>query len=108
MALLVKPYFVHVVGFCEGDHAATPAEVIESCQIVRGVIRNSLSGMPDMSLDSRVMEHKQLLLDKAYEIIEKIITLGGKDALSNPALLAEAVRQGLLHAPQIMKQALIK
>jgi hypothetical protein len=105
MALQVKPDIVHVVSFCEGDHAATPVEVIESCRIVRGVIRNGLSGMPEMSLDNRVTDRKKQLLDQAYRIIEKIIGLSGKDALTDPETLAEAVRQGFLYAPQIMYKA---
>jgi hypothetical protein len=106
MAVQVKPDIVHVVGFCEGDHAATPAEVIESCRIVRGVLRNGLNGWPDMALDTRVTERKQELLDKAYRIIETIINLGGKDSLTNPVTLAEAVRQGLIYAPQMIGPAL--
>ncbi|MCL6588881.1 MAG: methionine synthase [Firmicutes bacterium] len=105
MALQVKPDIVHVVGYCEGDHAADPKEVIESCRIVRGVIRNGLLGMPDMTLDSRVAERKKQLLDQAYEIIEKIIALSGRDALSDPGVLAEALRQGIMYAPQIVRQA---
>ena len=42
VSMNLKPHIVHVVGFCEGDHAATPEDVIESCKIVRGVIRNCL------------------------------------------------------------------
>ncbi|HHY77657.1 MAG TPA: cobalamin B12-binding domain-containing protein, partial [Clostridiales bacterium] len=40
LAMSIKPHIVHVVGYCEADHAARPEEVIESTKIVRGVIRS--------------------------------------------------------------------
>ena len=33
--LALKPEIIHVVAFCEADHAATPDEIIESCGIVQ-------------------------------------------------------------------------
>lgn len=36
-ALQIKPHIIHVVGYCEGDHAAEAADVIESCEIVQGL-----------------------------------------------------------------------
>jgi hypothetical protein len=104
LALQVKPHIIHVVGFCEGDHAATPSEVIESCQIVRGVIHNCIPGLPEM-VNDRVMAYKKELLEKAHQIIEQISVLSA-DALIKPEALAIAVRQGILKAPQIMEVAL--
>ena len=52
VALAVKPHIIHVVGFTEGDHAARADEVIESCKIVRGVLKNALFP-PDMTADPR-------------------------------------------------------
>lgn len=104
LALQVKPHIVHVVGFCEGDHAATPEEIIESCNIVKGVIKNGLAGFPELTGDRRVQERKQELLDKAHRIIEKIGALHpGPGALTHPPTLAAAVKMGLLNAPQILK-----
>ncbi len=53
LALGLRPHIIHVVGFCEGDHAARAEDVIESCEIVRGVLRNCLFGMPDMAVDPK-------------------------------------------------------
>ena len=39
------------VGFTEGDHTARADEVIESCKIVRGVLKNGLFGLPDTTAD---------------------------------------------------------
>ena len=41
LALALKPQIIHVVSFTEADHAATPEDVIESCKIVRGVLKNA-------------------------------------------------------------------
>ncbi len=105
LSLQVKPHIIHVVGFCEGDHAATPSEVIESCQIVRGVIRNGIPGLPEIA-DSMVEQRKKQLLEKAYQIIEAITALGNEDDLTEPAVLAQAVRKGIMFAPQMMQIAL--
>ena len=70
VSMNLKPHIVHVVGFCEGDHAATPEDVIESCKIVRGVIRNCLHGMPDMTLSEEVQARKAQLLQEARALLE--------------------------------------
>ena len=107
LAMQINPHIIHVVGYCEGDHAARPEEVIESCQIVRGVLKNCLYGLPDCSLDERVQERKKELLVKAGRIIKEITSLSKTDdGLADPEILALAVRKGIMHAPQIMKEAL--
>jgi Predicted cobalamin binding protein len=104
LALQLKPHIIHVVGFCEGDHAATPDEVIESCEIVKGVLKNGLSGFPDLTEDRLVQERKLELLDQANRIIEKIGAINSKPgALSDPATLAAAVKTGIMKAPQLLK-----
>jgi hypothetical protein len=69
LALALQPHIIHVVGFCEGDHAATADDVIESCQIVRGVLRNCLFGMPEMGADPKVQERKQELIAEAEVLL---------------------------------------
>lgn len=103
LALQVKPHIIHVVGFCEGDHAATPEEVIESCDIVKGVIKNGFIGNPDMTGDGMVQKRKQELLEKANRIIEKIGAINQKPgALGDPQILAVAVELGFMTAPQLL------
>ncbi|MGE5557417.1 MAG: cobalamin B12-binding domain-containing protein [Bacillota bacterium] len=107
LSMQLKPHIIHVVGFCEGDHAAYPSDVIESCGLVRGVIRNCLYGLPDMTLDSRVTAYKNEMLSKARGIIDRIRDLGGsEDALADPEILAGAVQRGIMKAPQMMRNAL--
>ncbi len=118
VSMNVKPHIVHVVGFCEGDHAATPEDVIESCKIVRGVIRNCLHGMPDMTLSEEVQVRKAQLLQEARALLEAIARLpelvpglldslpgqrsGYSDPLVNPKVLAFAIKTGLLDAPHLV------
>jgi hypothetical protein len=104
LALQLKPHIIHVVGFCEGDHAASPAEVIESCQIVKGVLKNAAAGFPDLNGDRLVMKRKQELLEKANRIIQNIWAINQQPgSLSDPPTLAAAVQKGIMKAPQILK-----
>lgn len=105
LQMALKPEIVHVVGYCESDHAATPEEVIESCRIAQQVIENAIKGMPDMTADPEVQERKEELKKEAMVLIDAIRRLGegrAEDPLLDPDTLAEAVRIGLLDAPQIL------
>ena len=112
VSMALKPHIVHVVGFCEGDHAATAEDVIESCKIVRGVIRNCLEGMPDLTWDERVQERKVRLLEEARVLLDAISSLpqivkdlsGPEigDPLTSPEVLAFAIKVGLLDAPHLV------
>jgi uncharacterized protein (DUF433 family) len=104
LALQVKPQIIHVVGYCEGDHAATPSEIIESCEIVRGVIKNGFSGYPDMTMVPVVQEQKLELLVKAHRILDEIGDLGqGPESFSDPEVLIAAIENHIMNAPQILK-----
>lgn len=108
LALGMRPHIIHVVGFSEGDHAATADDVIESCKIVRGVLKNCLFGMPDGALDPRVQERKEQLKSEAMQIVEAIRALGegqGIDPLVSPGNLAAAIRSGVLDAPHLKGNA---
>lgn len=103
LALSLRPHIIHVVGYCEGDHAAGAEEIIESCKIVRGVLKNYLFGLPDMTRDPLVQERKRQLIEEAKLIIEfiKLLGEGKEDPLADAEVLAEAVRRGILDAPQL-------
>lgn len=102
-ALQIKPHILHVVGFCEGDHAANPQDVIESCEIVHGVIKNCFKGQPDYLADKNVLRRKNELLSEAKVLLEAIKALadGEDDPLTDPRVLAEAIKIGLLDAPHL-------
>ncbi len=101
--LAIQPHIVHVVGFSEGDHAVTAPELIESCRIVHGAIRNCRTDMPDMLSDPIVQARKEELVAEANLLLEAIRSLGdgGSDPLTDPRVISRAIKLGLLDAPHL-------
>lgn len=105
ITLYMKPHILHVVAYCEGDHAVYPEELIESCQIVHGVIRNTLNGLPDISKDKILNKRKEELKNEARTILEAIKNFGkdmSDDPLSDPLVLARAIKIGILDTPHFV------
>ena len=103
LQMAVRPSIVHVVGYCEADHAATAGDVIESCKMARQVIQTALAGQPDMTRDGEVQRRKRELVSEAMVIVDAVRHLGGgaTDPLTDVEVLARAVEIGLLDAPQL-------
>lgn len=104
LQMALNPHIVHVVGFCEAHHAATPEDVVESCKIARHVIRNCVEGVPDMSHDPSVEKRAQELLEEANMIlkaIKKTAKPGVKDPWGDAETLTQAVKLGIMDAPQL-------
>jgi hypothetical protein len=109
LQMAMRPHIVHVVGYCEADHAARPGEVIESCQMARRAIEHALRGMPDMAADPAVQQRRSTLRQEAMEIVEAIRSLGSGarcDPLLDVEVLARAVEVGLLDAPHLRSNPL--
>ncbi|MDO5712838.1 MAG: cobalamin B12-binding domain-containing protein [Tissierellia bacterium] len=104
LALNIKPHIYHVVGFCEAHHAADAQDVIESCKIVRGIIKNDFLGAVDMRKDINVQRRKEELIREAKDILEGIRILGKdcEDPFSDPDNLARTVYTGIFDAPQLV------
>jgi methylmalonyl-CoA mutase cobalamin-binding subunit len=102
LALNLDPHIVHVVGYSEANFAATADVVIESSQIIHGVIRNQMHGRPDACLDAKVLARKDVLLDEARLLLEAIGSIRqGRSSLTDPSVLAKAIDIGLLDAPNL-------
>ncbi len=105
LQMQLNPDILHVVAYCEADHAAKPEDIIESVKIVKKVIANYLSGCPDMKLDEKVRMRKDELIKDARLIIEKIKMLDKekkyKDTLISPAIISKAIKTGILDAPHL-------
>lgn len=103
LQMAVKPHIVHVVGYCEADHAATTADVVESTVMAQEVIETALRGTPDMTRDTDVQQRKTELLAETMQIIDAIRALDtdSSDPLLDPVVLVRAVACGLLNAPQL-------
>lgn len=105
ITLFLKPHILHVVAYCEGDHAVYPDELIESCQIAHGVIKNSLNGLPDIMKDKKLIKRKEELKKEARIILQAIKNFGkdmSDDPLSDPKVLAKAIKVGILDTPHFI------
>jgi len=102
----VKPHIIHVVGYSEALRAATPEVIIESCKIVRGVVRGALSGNADALHDPRVRERCDKLISEASYLIDFIkdeYSGVSDDPLADAAVLSDCIKCGILDAPHIVK-----
>ncbi len=104
-AMMLKPEIVHVVGFCEADHASTARDVIESCRIVRQVVKECLLGVPNPFMDPKIVKRRDqlvresiLLLDVLTELPEDISI----HPLLNPETYLLALKFGVLDAPDLI------
>ncbi len=105
LQMQLNPDIVHVVAYCESDHAAKPGDIIECSKIVSKAIENYLYGCPDMKLDKKVIKRKdQLILDTKL-ILEKIKQLDINneyaDPLIAPEIISKAIKIGILDAPHL-------
>jgi methylmalonyl-CoA mutase cobalamin-binding subunit len=113
LQMAMRPHIVHVVGYCEANHAARPDEVIESCKMARRAAENALRGAPQMTADPALQRRKGVVKADAMVIVEAIRALGeriaGRRADTDPLLdvetLAQAVEKGLLDAPHLRGNA---
>ncbi len=105
MQMAVKPHIVHVVGYCEADHAARSGEVIESCKIAKGVIRHVLNDHISIAQDSVIQERKAELMREAQVLIDFILQEYGEydDPLANADVLCDCIRKGYIDAVHILK-----
>ena len=103
----VKPHIIHVVGYSEALHAATPEVIIESCKIVRGVVRSTLSGNAEAVNDSRIKERRDELISEANYLLNFIRSEYADvsdDPLADASVLADCIKRGILDAPHIVKK----
>ena len=103
LQMALRPHIIHIVGHTEADHAATASDVIAASLAARRSIENALAGQPDMLSDPIILKRKDHLVAEVISTLKAIRNLGdGSDAaLTDPHTLAEAVRVGILDAPQL-------
>jgi methylmalonyl-CoA mutase cobalamin-binding subunit len=102
ISLVMQPHILHVVGFSEGDHACYPEELIESCNIIHGVLQNCLYDLPEFSSDNQVINRRDELIDEAKVLLDSIRILGegsSEDPWSDPRVLSASIKNGILDAP---------
>lgn len=105
LASSVKPHIIHVVGFNEAEHAATPENIIESCKIVRGVIRNLVNDSIDITDNKIIQNRKTHLINEANYLLNFICNYYKEynDPLGNDFVIADCIKRGILDAPHILK-----
>ncbi len=99
--MAINPHIVHVVAYCEASHRATSKEILESIKMTKKAIYNAMLGLPDFNSDLEIIDRKEELIQEAFTIIESIKELGGEsdDPLTDPEVLYNAVKYGILDAP---------
>ena len=103
--MAIRPHIVHVVGYSEANYHVGPKELIESCKIATGSVRNALLGLPDPMKDPRIVARRDELLEDANVLWERIreIEKGAVvDPWTDPKTLARAVTLGVLDAPHLL------
>jgi hypothetical protein len=103
LQMALKPHIYHIVGHSEAQHAAMAEDVIEDSKIVRRAISDA-QGAPDMTMAPEVQARKAELMAEANVLLDAICAMaapGVNDPWTDPATLAQAVRLGLLDAPQL-------
>lgn len=105
MLMSFHPHIFHVVGYNEASHVATAENVIESCKISRGAIKNLANGFPSPLYDPVVKKKVEFLLSEAKLLISAIdflgLSMGSYDPLSDPAVITSAIKNGFLDAPHL-------
>lgn len=102
--LTLKPQIVHVVAFCEADHAAFPSDIIESAKIAAGVIEKWHIGPFSLANDDRIRKKRENLVEEAQYLLQTIQSTAPnniKDPWTDVDNLVRAVRMGLLDAPHL-------
>jgi len=102
--MAVRPHIVHVVAYCEADHAATPEEIIESLKICHRVAAMASEAPLAPEASPAVEERRKELRAEATELLEAIRELaepGVADPWTDPETLVRAVEIGLLDCPHL-------
>lgn len=102
--MTIDPKIIHVVGFCEADHAANPSDVIESAKIVLGVIGHLSSDSKSLLNDSRIKKRKEELLEETRMLLQAMKSLPDtkvEDPWSDSKTIAKTIKIGLLDAPHL-------
>lgn len=103
--MAIRPHVLHVVGYSEANYHVGPKELVESCKIAQGAVRNALLGLPDPLTDEAIKTRKAELVEEGTFLLQEIRDLAGpgvKDPWAHPETLARAVKSGVLDAPHLL------
>jgi methylmalonyl-CoA mutase cobalamin-binding subunit len=104
LQMAIQPHIIHVVGHTEAHHAATARDIIEACGMARKSMENALQGAPDMTADPAIQAQAEHLASESRLTLKAISQLSAQrsaDPWTDPATLSQAVKVGILDAPQL-------
>ncbi len=115
LQMILNPDVIHLVSYCEADHAATAEDVIESSKIVRravSVFKENEQELKKTLSHPVVLQRKEYLLKQAKYVLDNIMKLSGQyykgikcneyyKCLSDSKALIETMRIKLMSAPGI-------
>lgn len=106
LQMSIRPHIIHVVSYCEATRTASPKDIIESCQMIKRIIQDSITGLPNFEHDEQIQERKIEILNDAQVLLDFIIksglSQGYEDPLLSPEFLTMIVQKGILDAPQLI------
>lgn len=119
LQMIISPSIVHLVSYCEADHAATADDVIESSKILRRAMRMFKENEIDIRRAAEnefINERKKSLLRDAAQILYKVASCSPQCSdradglpvsalvpfLSDPEALKTAMKKRIMTAPGIM------
>jgi methylmalonyl-CoA mutase cobalamin-binding subunit len=103
--MALQPDIVHVVGYPEANHVVNAEEVIESCKMAQRAIESAMQSQFDLTQSANIQQRVDELVQEAGVLINRIGEIGEgrmEDPLNSPEVLAEAVKIGLMDAPQLV------
>ena len=115
LQMIFKPAMVHLVSYCEANHAATAEDVIESSQIVRRAVRVFQENEDELVRilnDPVILHRKEHLVNEAKYVLKRIAELSRfyydgmpfheyYKCLSDPEALVQALELRFMTAPGI-------
>lgn len=115
LQMMISPQIIHLVSYCEADHAATPEDVIESSKIVRRAVRLFRENQPDLQKYLNcdiVSERRKYLVEEASYLLRQIQILGDPllsidstldyRSLADPESIIKAIKERYMTAPGIV------
>jgi hypothetical protein len=103
LQMALRPHIIHVVAYTEAHHAATATDIVASCKMAHRAIENAL-GCGDITQDERIQTRVEELVHDAkvtLDVLQEIQTTNGGDALTDATALTNAIKTGILDAPQL-------
>lgn len=111
LQMLMNPDIIHLVSYCEADHAATPEDIIESSQVVRYAVKLFRENEHEIRKEANhpfVKQRKDYLINEAKFLLKIIAEYDPAycestiaSSLAKPEILLNAMNKKIITAPGI-------